>query len=45
MKEKRIETTRRILDSAAKVFAEVGFAGARIDEIAKRAGVNKAVKR
>ena len=32
----------RILNTAAKVFSEVGFAGARMDDIAKRAGVNKA---
>ncbi len=34
---------RRILDSAAKVFAERGYDGARVDEIAKRASVNKAL--
>jgi AcrR family transcriptional regulator len=33
----------RILDTASAVFAEVGFAGARVDEIAVRAGVNKAM--
>lgn len=33
----------RILASAAEVFAEIGFAGARVDEIAARAGVNKAM--
>jgi AcrR family transcriptional regulator len=32
-----------ILDAAAEVFAEKGFAGARVDEIASRAGVNKAM--
>ena len=32
----------RILDAAASFFSEVGFAGARVDEIAERAGVNKA---
>ena len=42
LKEKRDETVRRILDAATEVFAEVGFAGARVDEIAKRARVNKA---
>jgi AcrR family transcriptional regulator len=41
-KEKSDETTRRILDTAAKIFSEVGFDGARMDEIAKRAEVNKA---
>ncbi len=35
-------TTRKILDAASKIFAEVGFEGARVDEIAKVAGVNKA---
>jgi AcrR family transcriptional regulator len=33
----------RILDAASAVFAEEGFAGARVDEIAHRAGVNKAM--
>lgn len=37
------ETVRNILDTAAQIFAEVGFAGARVDEIARRAKVNKAV--
>jgi AcrR family transcriptional regulator len=32
----------RILEAAAAAFAEEGFAGARVDEIARRAGVNKA---
>ena len=39
---KRTETTRRILDTATEIFSESGFEGARVDEIAKRAGVNKA---
>jgi TetR/AcrR family transcriptional regulator len=34
-------TRRTLLDAAAAVFAEHGFAGARVDEIADRAGVNK----
>lgn len=38
----RVETERRILDTAADIFAEVGFSGARIDLIADRADVNKA---
>jgi TetR/AcrR family transcriptional regulator len=33
----------RILDAASEVFAEAGFAGARVDEIAARAAVNKAM--
>ncbi len=36
-------TRPRILDAASSVFAEEGFAGARVDEIARRAGVNKAL--
>jgi AcrR family transcriptional regulator len=36
-------TRQRILDAASKEFAERGFAGARVDEIALRAGVNKAL--
>ena len=41
--KKRPGTVARILDSAAGVFSEVGFSGARVDEIAERAGVNKAM--
>ena len=37
------ETVRRILDAAAQVFAETGYQGARVDRIANRAGVNKAM--
>lgn len=36
------QTIQRILDAATEVFSRVGFAGARVDEIARRAGVNKA---
>jgi TetR/AcrR family transcriptional regulator len=43
LKEKRDESIRRILDAAMEVFAESGYEGARVDEIAKRAGVNKAM--
>jgi TetR/AcrR family transcriptional regulator len=43
LEEKRDETIRHILDAATEVFADAGFAGARMDEIAKRAGVNKAM--
>jgi len=34
---------RRILDAAAREFAASGFEGARVDEIARKAGVNKAL--
>jgi TetR/AcrR family transcriptional regulator len=34
---------QKILDTASSVFAEKGFAGARVDEIARRAQVNKAM--
>jgi AcrR family transcriptional regulator len=34
---------QNILDAASRAFAEEGFAGARVDEIANRAGVNKAM--
>lgn len=34
---------QKILDAASAVFAEEGFAGARVDEIAHRAKVNKAM--
>jgi TetR/AcrR family transcriptional regulator len=43
LKEKRDESVRRMLDAAMEVFAEAGYEGARVDEIAKRAGVNKAM--
>ncbi len=42
VKDRRSQTTDRILQAATKEFAEAGFAGARVDEIAKSAGVNKA---
>ena len=42
LRDKRNQTTQRILKAAATIFSEVGFAGARVDEIAKCAGVNKA---
>ena len=34
---------RRILAAAARVFASRGFEGARVDEIAEQAGINKAM--
>lgn len=37
------ETRANLLTQARLVFAEHGFAGARVDDIAKRAGVNKAL--
>lgn len=37
------ETVRRICDAAELAFAELGLAGARTDEIARAAGVNKAL--
>ena len=40
---KKSGTVKRILKAAANVFSESGFSGARVDEIAKRAGVNKAM--
>jgi len=33
---------RRIVTAAAEAFAEKGYGGARVDEIARRAGINKA---
>jgi AcrR family transcriptional regulator len=36
------ESLQRIVEAATDIFAEVGYAGARIDAIAKRAGLNKA---
>ena len=40
---KKKDSVRCILDAAAKIFAEAGFEGARVDKIANRAGVNKAM--
>lgn len=37
------DARQRILTAAAAAFASHGFAGARIDEIADRAGINKAM--
>lgn len=41
--EEDLTSKRRILDSAVTVFAEKGYDGARVDAIAKRASVNKAL--
>lgn len=43
VESKRGKTIRRILDAAAKSFSESGFEGARMDEIAKQANINKAM--
>ena len=42
MSPKKIDE-QLILDAAAEEFAEKGFDGARVDAIAKRAGINKAM--
>lgn len=42
LKDRRDQTIDRILKAATKEFSKAGFAGARVDEIAKSAGVNKA---
>ncbi len=41
-REKR-DTIGKILDAACEEFAEYGLAGARVDRLAHRAGVNKAM--
>lgn len=43
MKEKECVTRFKILEAATEVFSEKGFDGARVDEIAARADVNKAM--
>lgn len=43
LKEKRNDSIRQIMAAATEIFAENGFAGARMDEIAKRASINKAM--
>ncbi|MCC6871039.1 MAG: TetR/AcrR family transcriptional regulator, partial [Candidatus Fermentibacter sp.] len=40
---KELSAREAILEAAAEVFAEKGFDGARVDEIARRAGANKAM--
>lgn len=42
-KEKDISTRKKILNAAKGEFAQKGYAGARTNEIALRAGVNKAM--
>ena len=42
-KKSRAKTREKILKVATKLFARKGFDGARVDEIAKKAGVNKAL--
>lgn len=44
MKNKEdINVEHRILESAADIFEEKGFAGARMQQIADHAGINKAL--
>lgn len=44
MQDKNSKNSKQvILDAATQLFAEKGFDGARVDEIARRAGVNKAL--
>ena len=42
LKDRRDRTIDRILKAATKEFSEAGFSGARVDEIANNAGLNKA---
>ncbi|HLA77930.1 MAG TPA: TetR/AcrR family transcriptional regulator [Vicinamibacteria bacterium] len=39
----QVETRDSLLKAATAVFVEKGYAGARVDEIARRAGANKAM--
>lgn len=41
--DKQSPTVARILEAATEIFAAAGFNGARMDAIARRAGVNKAM--
>jgi AcrR family transcriptional regulator len=43
VKQRGEEFVQNIMETATEIFAEEGFAGARMDEIARRAGVNKAL--
>src|SRR3954452_18479885 len=38
-----VDSRRRVFDAAAAEFAARGYAGANVDRIARRAGVNKAM--
>lgn len=42
-KRSKADSIRRIIDAARDEFARHGYAGARVDAIAERAGVNKAL--
>ena len=41
--KKNVDPKIQILDSAMEEFSQLGLAGGRVDRIAKRAGVNKAM--
>jgi TetR/AcrR family transcriptional regulator len=43
LQERRVATKEKILSAAEAVFAEHGFSGAGVHEIARRSGVNKAL--
>ncbi len=43
LSEEALQTRKRILDAAERIFSRKGFDGARVDEIAEEAGVNKAL--
>lgn len=42
MAEKDLNTEQKILEAARLVFTQKGFEGARMQEIADKAGINKA---
>jgi AcrR family transcriptional regulator len=42
-KNKKDQSVRKILNAALLVFATQGYNGARVDAIARKAGVNKAM--
>ncbi len=43
MKKNKIDTESRILEAAQKIFQKKGLYGARMQEIADEAGINKAL--